>query len=304
MPVAPAKIVHRYLAARSAHDDARFQPPKWLVAAVDSGEIQVECLNVWKYVTDQLGNHFDYGAAVKYWRNKCLKMGYAIPEKFIEGGGGEGAAGPWRVKTGDQIEEWVKATLKSHGLLADVGRSVHDWQMEIGSLEREVAEAQGRVDKHLAAMAGGKVNAQRKKWLDSAQADLIRFSKQLSEANDEMQKLVKTAARYEKHKSPTLEFEKEFQFMMLVASKDFDKKQILEAVSKAIERFETGMEIPDAGPGDDSARYQGYKAAGIGDLLDKAINWLKSAWALFTGWIADLAGTTKKLDKMLSEAGA
>jgi hypothetical protein len=300
----PAHIVRRFLASKPVLSDVRFQPPKWLVAAVDSGELTVETLNVWKYVAGELGNHFAYGAATKYWRNKCLKMGYMVPEKFIEGGGGEGAQGPWRVKSGDQIEEWVKATLKSKGFLSDVGNSVHDWQMEIGSIERELSEAQGRVDKHLSAMASGKVDARRRKWLDGAQSDLAKFSKQLAEANKAMTDLIATTARYEQHKSPTLEFEKEFQFMLLLAGKDFDKKQILSAVETAIDRFEKGLEMPEAAPSDDPSKYQGYKSAGLLDFLNKAWTFLKNAWTVFTDWIGDLVGTTKKIDDMLTKAGA
>lgn len=301
MRLAPEIVVRRFLASRSLEADAKFQPPKWLVSAVDSGELQVECLNVWKYVADQLASHFSYAAATKYWRNKCLKMGYSIPEKLMEGGGGEGATGPWRVKTGDQIEEWVKATLKSKGLLADMGRSAHDWRMEINSLERELSEAQGRVDKHVKALAAGSKDARRKKWLDEAQSDLAKFGKQMAEANKALEDLLATAARYEQHKSPTLEFEREFQFMLLLAGKDFDKEAVLKAVQTAIDRFEKGLEIPDAGPADDVGRYQGYKTAGI---LDKVWTFLKNAWSLFTDWVSDLVGTTKKLDKMLTEAGA
>ena len=208
------------------------------------------------------------------------------------------------MKSGDQIEEWVKSTLKSKGLMSDLGRTAHDWQMEINSLERELSEAQGRVDKHLSAMSAGKVNAQRKKWLDGAQTDLAKFSKELADANKALTDLLATTVRYEQHKSPTLEFEKEFQFMLLVAKKDFDKKQILEAVLKAVARFEEGLDIPEGGPSDDPAKYQGYKAAGIMDLLGKAWTFVKNAWASFKDWVGDLTGTTKKIGDMLSKAGA
>jgi hypothetical protein len=301
MQVTPNLVLSRYLGKQARLDvlaDERFQPPKWLVNAVTpveeggAGDMQVEALNVWKYVAQGLGSHFSYGAATKYWRNKCLKMGYTVPEKYLEGGGGEGASGPWKVKSGDQIEEWVKATLRSKKLLVDVGHSVHDWQLEINSLERHIAETQETVEKHLAGISAGNRVNQRQKWLEKATKDLDGYQKELTAATTECAKLLEVAQRYDEHQSPTLDFEQQFQFMMLLAQKEFDKKTVVAAVQKALDRFEQGLDI------------EGLRTAGLGDMLSRAWEFIKNAWSAFTDWVSDLTKTTRDLDKLLTSAGA
>ena len=306
MHVTPNIVLHRYLGRQAGFDvlsDERFQPPKWLVNAVTpveeggAGDVQIEALNVWKYVAQGLGSHFSYGAATKYWRNKCLKMGYTVPEKYLEGGGGEGASGPWRVKSGDQIEEWVKATLRSKKLLAEVGNSVHDWQLEINSLERHIEEAQELVEKHLAGISTGNRVPQRQKWLEKASSDLSKYQKDMDEATKECANLLETAERYTKHQSPTLGFEQNFQFIMILMNKEFDKTTVVKSVRDALERFEQGLEIPDLA---NSA----LRAASLGDMLSGAWNFFKNAWSAFTDWVSDLTKTTRDLDKLLTSAGA
>ena len=308
MSLVSAQVVRRYLAKKATFSlvsDERFRPPKWLVNGVTPKEeggaedLPFETLNVWKYVAANLAGHFDYGAATKYWRNKCLKMEYAIPEKYLVGGGGEGAAGPWAVKSGDQIEEWVKANLKSQGFLVELGRSRHDWQLEISSLERELAEAEKLVTDHLAGLVAGDRVKQRQGWLEKAQTKLEGFKKQMFEAQSELTKLLETANRYDEHLSPTLAFEQQFQFTMLQAQKSFDKKTVIDAVHKALERFEADLAMPG---------FEGMKSAG---LLEDLLKKLSSAWdyvtnaiSSFFDWVKDLGKTTQELDKLLKSAGA
>lgn len=322
MSITPSLVVSRYLkkAAFSLVSDDRFRPPAAIVSAVERSELPPEVLNVWKYVVGRMGDHFNYGAALKHWRNKCNKMGGALtlPQKFVEGLGGEGAEGAFSVKTGEQIEDWVKETLKSKGLIAEVGNSAHDWELEIGHFEREVAEAQDKIDLHLRVLAQGKDDAgrtlkekgiaQRQKWLEEAKSTLDANQKELDKCKAALDELRATMARYDEHKSPTIEFEKEFQFMLLLAAKDFDQKTILEAVGKAVKRFQEGLDIPDTRVQPDMSRYTGYKEAGLLDFLSgalaKAWEFLKSAWAGFTDWISDIKKDTAKLDALLTKAGA
>lgn len=303
------RVVRRFL-ARSVQSDAAFQPPLWMVNAVDEGKMPVEALNVWKAVVQKIASegHWDpkrgYGAALSYWRNKCPKNGIAIPPEFLKGGGGEGAQGKWRAKSGDEVEAWVKETLKSAGLLDETQKTAHDWEMEITSLERLVGEAQGKIETHTKGIAEGNRVNQRVKWLESAKKELEAQSKALADAKKALDEFNATAARYATHKTPIIEFEKEFQFMLLLAAKDFEKKDVLASVASALKRFEDGLAIPDAGPADDPAKYQGYKSAGLGDMLTKAWSFLVGAWHKFTNWLEDFVSDTKKIDGLLTEAGA
>ena len=313
MSLVPATVVSRYLAKKAAFSfmsDDRFRPPAAIVNAVDSGKLPAEVLNVWKYVVQKQGSHFEYGASIKHWRNKCNKMGgpLTLPEEYMKGLGGEGAEGAFKVKTGEQIEDWVKECLKSKGLLAEVGNSIHDWELEIGHFRREVSEAQEKVDLHLKGIAEGNRVKQRQAWLETARKALDENQKELDKCEAALAELKATMARYDEHKSPTIEFEKEFQFMMLLLAKDFDQKTVLGAVEKAVNRFKEGLDIPMASPTDDPSKYQGYKAAGILDFLSNALAkaWeaLKGAWAAFTDWLGDLRGDTKKVGDLLTLAGA
>lgn len=302
----PNIVLARYLGRKAGFDvlsDERFRPPKWLVNSVTpveeggAGDMPIEALNVWKYTVTKLDQHFSYPAALQYWRNKCNKMGYTVPAKYMEGGGGEGASGPWRVKTGDQIEEWVKATLRSKGLLAEVGQTVHDWQMEINSIERHLEEAQGKVDMHLAGIAEGNRVKQRQGWLEKAKKDFDKYQSEMDRAQKEMAKLLETVERYHEHTAPTLAFEQQFQFMMELMLKEFKKEQVVASVQKALDRFEQGLEIEGL-----------EKTAGLMDAisgaLSKAWDFVKSAWANFMGWLDGVQDNTKELDKLLDSAGA
>lgn len=302
--------IRRYAANRFLMADERFRPPKWLVAAVDNGELDVKTLAIWKYVATQLGTHFEYGHATKYWRNKVAKMGLHIPDKFQTGGGGAGATGRWKLKDGAQIEEWVKQTLKSAGLYDDLRKVAYDWELDINSLERKIQEAQEKVAKHEAGIAKGNNIKNRTRWLAKARTDLNGFQKLLAEAKKQVELLMKEAKRHEWHKSPTVEFEKEFQFMMNLCAKEFDKKAVLDAVRKSLERFENDINIlEDEGSIYDASRYEpGYKQANLLDALinsvTKAWNFVVNAFRSFTQWVKGLVKMRSSLSRMMDSAGA
>jgi len=125
----------------------QYRPPKWIAAAVNDGKLDPKVLLIWKYVVDKLGLHYDdkraYGAAIAYWRNKCKKEGIDLGG-YATGGGGAGATSGFLVKGGDQIEDWVRARLKSEGLIDDVGVSAEQAEMGIDSLQRRIAETRRR----------------------------------------------------------------------------------------------------------------------------------------------------------------
>lgn len=316
MSLVPATVVSRYLAKKAAFSllsDDRFRPPAAIVNAVSEGRLKAEVLGAWKYVVEQQGDHFNYAAAVKYWRNKCNKMAqekeeYFLPEEFQKGLGGEGAEGAFKVKTGDEIEEWVKECLTSKGLIVQVGNSVQQWELQIGHFRREVTDAQEKIDTHIKGIAEGNRVKQRQEWLEKARKTLADNQKELDKCKAALAEIKATMARYDEHKSPTIEFEKEFQFLMLLLAKDFDQETVLGAVDNAVKRFKKGLDIPMATPVDDPSKYQGYKAAGILDFLSNALAkaWeaLKGAWAAFTDWLGDLRGDTKKVGDLLTLAGA
>jgi len=306
-------VLRRYLAAHRPIEaaDSRYTPPKGIVQGVDSGELPVECLNIWKYVVEYEGERFDpkngksWAATVQHWRNKCAKMNITLPPKYIEALGGEGGAGKWAAKTGEQIEDWVKETLKSKQLLDQVGRSTYDWKLWIAHYEKKVAEAQELIDKHIKGLAEAKSEkgvAQRQKWLEGARRDFNTHIDQLEKARKSLGELDVQVRRYNESKVPTIEFEKEFQFMLLLALKEFDKKQVLEAVQAAINRVEEGVPLPEGYFNPEGL--SGYKQAGLMDTLTKAWDYLADRFNQFIDWVKGLVGLTNRIEKMMNEAGA
>lgn len=312
MSVVPVSVMRRYL-AKAARDvlseDYQYRVPASIANAVQQGTLPAETLSIWKYVAGKMGSHFNYGAAVSYWRNKCARMGVVLPEEFSkENGtlGGSGSQGAFAVKTGDQIEDWVRETLKSKGLLAEVGNSVYDWKMEVNHFQREIEKAHADIALHLRAIAerkdpagrnlGEKGLAQRQAWLEKAQAKLAEGAVELERCEKELAELEANLARYQEHKSPTLKFESLFQMLMKEAAKDFDKKAVLDAVARAVAEFEKGAEQSVAADGMKTANW-------LTNLIGKAWAFLKQAWDAFTGWVNELVDTNRELDELFRKAG-
>lgn len=325
MGTAASNVVRRYL-ARSLWAAEQFRPPAAVVNAVDEGKLDPHVLLYWKAVVETIWSKARergqsaptgpalYGAAVAYWRNKCAANGHPLPKEYLEGLGGKGAEGPWAIKTGDQVEDWVKQTMLSQGLISTLEKTAAEWEMEITSLTEHLTDAKDRAAKHKENLAKAKSPAgvaQKQKWLDGAMADIATFSRDLTNAREKLQALAEAAKKKSGAQNYSIEFEKEFQFLMLVAQKDLDKKAVLDSVKKAIERFEQGLDIPDAeSPAHDIGRYEGPsgKTAGVLDFLAKGLakawEYLKGAFDYFMDWIAGVDVTTKKIDQMLKQAGA
>jgi len=305
------------VASRWIESDSRYRPPKWLVNAVDSGELPTKCLLIWKYTVERLGAKFSFPAGVAYWRNKTRKEGIELADKFLKGGKGA-EFGPWKIKTGDQIEEWIKERLKSEGLISDVARTASEWALEITHLEQTIAEAQEKIKKHEAGLVKGNRVNQRKKWLATAQTDLKAATKELTKAKAAVAKLSDTAQRHETHKAPTIEFEKQFQFALQLALKDLEKEDVIAAARAAIAKFEGKVEeaveaqaapveaeVEEPIPPTMPARYM--SAGMLEDLWSgakKVWSVVKGAFSALADWTKDLLGIQKKLDKMLTQAGA
>jgi len=311
------QITHR-VASRYIDADSRYRPPKWLVNAVDSGELPTKALLIWKYTVERLGAKFSFPAGVAYWRNKTRKEGIELPEKFLKGGKGA-EFGPWKIKTGDQIEDWVKERLKSEGLVSDVARTASEWALEINHLEQAVADAQEKITKHEAGLAKGNRVKQRIKWLETAKSDLNSAAKELTKAKLAVAKLSETAQRHETHKAPTVEFEKQFQFALGMAMKDLEKADIIAAARAAIAKFEGQVEEAVGATVAEAAEPEGEEeipptmrtrymtASFVDDLwggVKKVWSVVKGAFGALADWTKDLLGVQKKLDKMLTQAGA
>lgn len=324
--IVPQNIVRRYL-AKTVIADERWKPPASIVNAVDEGKLDPHVLVFWKEVVeiilktdqargkDRKSSEEVYKAAVPYWRNKCADKGFPLPKEFLDGQlGGAGSEGRWAIKTGDQVEEWVKQTLLSQKLVETVESSADDVLAEISYLEKMVQDSSEKVELHLGKLTsekGPKGLARRQKWLEGAQANMADFSKKLAASKGTLKALKEAAQKKSQAGSYAIEFEKEFQFLMQVAAKDMTQASVVESVKKAIARFEQGLEIPDAeSPAHDIGRYEGPsgKTAGVLDFvagaLAKAWSYLVGAFDYFTDWIEGVVGTTKKIDKLLSEAGA
>jgi hypothetical protein len=306
------------VASRWVESDSRFRPPKWLINGVDSGELPTKALMIWKYTVERLGAKFSFPAAVAYWRNKCRKEGIDLQEKFLQGGKGA-EFGPWKVKTGDQIEDWVKERLKSEGLISDVARTAAEWQLEISHLQQAIDDAKDRIAKHEAGLLKGNRVNQRKKWLAQAETDLDSATKELAKAQAAVAKLSETAQRHETHKAPAVEFEKQFQFALQLAMKDLAKDDIVAAARAAIAKFEGQVaeaveaaaepEVPVEGEeGIPPTMRTRYMSAGLIEDLwagaQKVWSAVKGAFAAIADWTKDVLGLQKKLDKMLTQAGA
>jgi hypothetical protein len=319
MQTVAQNVVRRFLAKALLADDG-FRPPRSVVNGVDEGKLDPHVLLFWKDCVDKISQSprgwkgpQSYGAAVAYWRNKCAKNGYPLPTEYLEGLGGEGSAGRWSIKPGDEIEEWVKQTMVSQGLIATLEKTAAEWEMEIAHLERLLGEANTRVQKHTSALSKAKTQkgvAQKQKWLEEASKDVEKFSKEMDKARASVKALSETSAKKEKVSNYAIEFEKEFQFLMLVAQKDLSQKTVLESVKKAIERFEAGLEIPDAeSPAHDVGRYEGPsgKTAGVLDfisgILAKAWEHLKGAFDFFRAWNMSINDDTKELYRVMHDAG-
>lgn len=277
--------------------DDRYRPPKWLVNAVDEGTIPSKGLLLWKYVVEKMAGKFQYGGAVVYWRHKCAKEGIQLPSEYLKGGGGEGAFGPWKIKTGDQIEDWVRARLKNEGLISDTIRTVAEWEIEITHIQRMVDDAQERIAKHVAGIAEGKRVKQREGWLAEARSDLEKASKEMEKAKEAVQKLSDTAQRHETAQAPAVDFENAFWTALQEATKDLGKRQILAQAKAALAKFEAELE--------------GGAMAKEAGVLDSLWRGLVRAWDFVVGafetikdWVAGLSLSTKKLDRMLDQAGA
>jgi hypothetical protein len=354
-----ANVVRRYLAVRglAPRKASRYTPPRGIVNGVETGELPPEVLDYWSYVVEAYGPHWDpkngrcWAAAVQHWRNKCRKMGIVLPGNYQEGKeddpgklGGPGGAGRWATTPGEQIEEWVKANMKSRSLIDETGRTIDEWRAWVAHYEQAAAKTQELIDKHLLAMKdvedklrakaeemAAKLKkkgkdadlekilsdlkdksaglAQRRKWIESAQRELDANTDQVDKAKAALEALKKATARHMSHKSPTVAFEAEFQFMVLQALKQFSMEEVRKAVDVAMQRVQDGVDIPLEGPMWDVSRYEpGYKSAGlVGDILSglgKAWAYLKGAWARFMSWAKNLMNIANDIDKMMTEAGA
>lgn len=297
MTVLAERVARRFLAFQLVSDE-RFRPPKEIVNAVDTGEIPPEALNVWKAVVEASSGSaipLNYGAAYAYWRNKCLKNGIALPASLLKGGQGA-EHGPWKIKTGDQIEEWVKATLKAKGLLDDVAKTAHDWEMEIVHLERMIQETQTKIEGRLRGSGPGARTP-----LEKSKADLEKYAKQMDDAKAELTRLVSETQRLSQVKNCSIELVKDLCFSAIVDRKNLDKVNLLAAFKKAMEILDKELSLSES-------MELAEKSAGILDTLGKALskawNWLVSVFESFFAWVGELRGDTDKLASIFDQAGA
>jgi hypothetical protein len=307
-----SNVVRRFL-ARNFFSDDKLRPPKSVVNAVETGKLDQHVLLFWKDVVEKISESPQgwrgspsYGAAIQYWRNKCAKNGYPLPHEFMDGLGGKGSQGRWSIKTGDEIEEWVKQTLASQQLVGTVEKSAAEWGMEIQHLERLLSDAKSRVEKHQASLSKARTQkgvAQKQKWLDEANVEVAKFGTELEKAKKMVGGLSEAAAKKEKAESYAIEFEKEFQFMLMVASKDLGNQTVMASVKKAIERFEKGLEIPGPHVEPEAARTAGVTEY-ISGFLYKAWHYLQGAFDFFRDWMLDIEKSTKDIDALLKESGA
>ena len=304
-----ANILRRFLAANHIQAGMQWTPPLEIVNGVDSGELSPQVLLVWKEcvrILSEGGRTPEFNGVYKYWRNKCAKNGISLPEKYLKSG--EGAThGKWAHVGAEQVEDWVKQKLLSEKLITSTENTVDDWRMEIVHLGRLLEEAQVSLDKSMTQLETAKSDkgvAQALERQKKAKEKLAKYGPQLKKAEEELDRLIKAV---EQHKEPelpaTIEFEKEFQFMLMLAAKSFDQKDVLQAVGRAIQRLRAGAEIP---AGDYPSPESMEKYAGIGDWLkntwEKAWNFVVQTFENLLDWFQGLSKTTDRLESLLKEA--
>jgi len=283
--------------------DDRFRPPKWLAEGVEVGEIPTKGLLIWKYVVESIvektpkissGDMFKGGVA--YWRHKCKKEGIDLLPKHLSGG--EGATfGSFKIKTGDDIEDWVKERLRSERLWEEGIKTADEWQLDITHLRRVVEDATGRITLHEKGIAEGSRVKQRIQWMAGAKTDLARAGKDLDAAEKALEAFKVEVVRHEEAKAPAIDFEKQFQSALHAATMDLSKRDVLAQAKAALAKFEAEM-----------AQQPKMAADGIMDaisgLLNRAWNWVVSAFDDLREWVSDLTSSTKRISKLLDAAGA
>lgn len=307
---AAQNVLRRYIASKNLQAGMQWTPPLEIVNGVDSGELDPKVLLVWKEAVRILGENGrspEFKAAYAYWRNKCKANGIALPEQYLKGG--EGAAhGKWAHVGAEQVEEWVKQKLLSEKLITSTENTVDDWQMEIQHLERLLGDAQVSLEKAITQLTSAKSDKGVAQALDrqkKAKDKLEKYGPQLDKAKEELSRLMEAIAKHKEPELPaTIEFEKEFQFMLMLAAKSFDQKDVLQAVGRAIQRLRAGSEIPAGYPSPEGME----KYAGFGDWLknvwEKAWNFVVQAFEDLFDWFANLGKTNNRLETLLKEAGA
>jgi chromosome segregation ATPase len=281
------RVARRFLEA-----DARYRPPQWILQMVDAGELPDEALLNWKYVVEKLGSKFNYGGGIAYWRNKCMKQGMDVSEAAKEKAA---TFGPFKIKHGDDIDEWVKERLKSAGLVSDVMKTAAEWKLEIEHFERELQDASDRIAKHEKGIEEGSKVKQREKWLAGAQRDFDAAQKELKKAAEAIDGLEDVVEKHEKVVAPVPDFERQFQQLLQQATMDLSKREVLAQAKRALENFESEMMNPKM-----ASSKQAFE---LWDILkrtwDKLLKAVKHAFDVIADWTADLLSDTKQLNKLL-----
>jgi hypothetical protein len=278
--------------------DVSMRPPVGVAAAVHSGRLDPKALLAWKLVVEKLGDHFSYGAGVSYWRNKCAKLDIDLDEGFLTGMGGKGVSKGFPIKGGDAIEEWVRARLRSEGLIVAVGRSATEADMVCSSLQDKIEEAKEKIAKHTKGLAKAKSPAgvkQKEKWIGKAEKDLDDLLKEIEEVKGSVAEVAEAAARHETHKAPSIAFEQRFQALLKEALRDLSQQDITQKVLMQLAQFNAQvLEAPMAVAGSDK----------IAGRLSAMWNRIVGALASFKAWARDLLGVSKDMNKLLDQAKA
>ena len=282
--------------------DDRYRPPKNIVNGVSTGELPVEVLSIWKYTVNRLskgaGSRTNFGAAVAYWRNKCAKEGIELPAAYLKGGKGS-SHGEWKVKTGDDIEVWVKERLESAGLASSTQMTAAEWELEISHLQSGVDDAKDRIAKHEKGLAEGNRVKQRTQWLAEAKRDLEGAGKDLEKARAAVEGLQETIEKHEDVEVASIDFEKQFQLMLNQATNDLSKRDVLQKAMAALYKFEQEMNNPKFASEEKQA-----DAADLWKMVQRGWDGLwkrvMSAFAAVEDWASDVLASSKSLDKLIA----
>ena len=191
--------------------------------------------------------------------------------------------------------------LQKLGVPADcVREAVGAIQSLIASGAARGKDAKDRIKKHEEGLEKGNRVNQRTKWLAEAKRDLESGSKDLEKASAAVEALEEVLEKHEDVEAPVIEFEKQFQHLLDVASNDLSKRAVLAQAKAALAKFEAEMSSPKFA----SDKEAGNPAEALWDLASRGLRavWkrVQSAFAHIEDWAGDLTSSTKRLDKLLT----
>lgn len=200
------------VAASVARRFAAVHPPQWMAEAVELGDLSEEALGVWAHVVETLATHFEGGAGLTYWRNECRALGIEVDDQL-------GPRTPSQVRVGDDVDEWAKQNKRSREIFEEMRQADRRWSTALRRLVMPLA------------------------GLSRQYQDEVVM---VQDARRVLTELVDAARQHQRHLTPTLVFEEEYQFNLITILKDFDRREAADLLAIALKTPEDENLLADA----------------------------------------------------------